>query len=175
MQLNHVLLCSIKTNKTTIMKKLTFLPVALLLSASVVTTILSAQTSISTIAETKDEPIAKNKALKEESFMDRYYELKNAHPGLTTAFGHYAAASHTQKIFVKRYNQIKAAYPKLSPVWGNYAGSEYTLEDFTKKYYEIAETYPALSKYYGEYAGSKKTLPEFIKRYNEIKDSAPDL
>jgi hypothetical protein len=79
-------------------------------------------------------------ATSDQTFLDRYYEIRDTYPNLFDCYGNYAASWYSLPKFMERYNQIKAAYPQLTDAFGNYAGSEYSLDEFAKRYYAIKDT-----------------------------------
>ena len=87
------------------MKKLTLVSALALFCSSVISTGLNAQT---TALANKKETTPKT-SVKEEVFMERYYNLKESYPALTNLHGAFAASSNAKTKFMERYYAIKAS------------------------------------------------------------------
>ena len=96
------------------MKKITFLPIVLLVSAFAITTLISAQTASTKSAGTKAVSTVKSTPVIDDSFTARYYSIKAANPTSASLYGNYAAAA-SAKVRSKKAAERAALDKKLAP------------------------------------------------------------
>src|ERR1043166_5716761 len=100
------------------------------------------------------------------TFIGRYYQIKDSYKNLPDAWSSYASSNYSIDDFIKRYYSFKDAYPNLPPqLASKYAGSKYMQSEFEDRYYEIKKVYPDLADVHADYAASNQNRQDFITRY----------